>query len=214
MPSIVVFASGSGTNFQAVIDAARSGFIPARMAGLITDRKDIRAIDRAREADIPVRVIPPGEHSGREAFADALLEALAAWEPDLIVLAGYLRKIPPAVIRRYPGRIINIHPALLPDYGGEGFYGMRVHRAVIEAGDEVSGCTVHRVTENYDEGPILEQITVPVHPGDRPEDLAARVLEQEHKLLPRVIRRLLDPSSPDSLDPAGPGGGAQPESQS
>ncbi|MDZ7772094.1 MAG: phosphoribosylglycinamide formyltransferase [Balneolaceae bacterium] len=192
MPSIVVFASGSGSNFQAVIDAARSGRIPASVAGLITDREGIRAIERAREAGIPVRVIPPGEQPGRQNFAGALLDALNTWKPDLVVLAGYLRRIPPSVIRRYPGRIINIHPALLPDFGGEGFYGMRVHRAVLEAGRETSGCTVHRVTENYDEGPILEQVTVPVHPCDTPETLAARVLEKEHELLPRVIRNLLE----------------------
>lgn len=191
MNHLVVFASGSGTNFQAIIDAVQAGRIPAALSGLITDRDGIGAIERAEKNSIPVRVLPPPASVEEEDYVRELLEQLRGWEPDLIVLAGYLRKIPREVVSAYEGRIINIHPALLPRYGGEGYYGMRVHRAVIENGDEESGCTVHLVNEKYDEGPVIAREKVPVRSSDTPEDLAARVLEKEHELLPRVIRRML-----------------------
>lgn len=191
MKHIVVFASGSGTNFQAIIDAVQSGQLQAEISGLITDRNEIEALERARSNDIDTRILPPSEFASPPEYRNAMLQQLERWEPDLIVLAGYLRKVPDAVLDRYPGRIINIHPALLPRYGGKGFYGLRVHRAVLENGDRESGCTVHIVTPEYDRGPILAQEHVPVEPDDTPESLAARVLEQEHRLLPQVIRDLL-----------------------
>lgn len=191
MNHLVVFASGSGTNFQAIIDAVQAGRVPAGISGLIADRGEIGAIERAEKNNIPVRVLPPPASVEEEGYVRKLLDQLRRWEPDLIVLAGYLRRIPREVVSAYEGRIINIHPALLPRYGGEGYYGMRVHRAVIENGDAESGCTVHLVNEKYDEGPVIDREKVPVHPSDTPEDLAARVLEKEHELLPRVIRRML-----------------------
>lgn len=198
LKKIVVFASGSGTNFQALIDEAQSGRIEARIAGLITDRGEIGAIRRAENHGIPVRVLSPGELEKNSRFAEALLKVLRGWDPDLIVLAGYLRKIPPAVISAYRGSIINIHPALLPDYGGEGFHGMNVHRAVIENRETRSGCSVHHVTEQYDEGEVIDREAVPVRPGDTPESLAERVLEKEHELLPRVVARLLEEQNSNS----------------
>jgi phosphoribosylglycinamide formyltransferase 1 len=185
---LVVLASGSGSNFQAIIDAIAQGDVKAHIAGLIAGKPGIGAVEKARKYDIPVVVLdnPPGpDHSRR------LLDYLNRWNPDLIILAGYLRKIPDDVVEAYKNRIINIHPSLLPRYGGKGFYGEHVHRAVLEAGDTESGCTVHYVNELYDEGDIIRQVTVPVLAEDTPETLAKRVLAEEHKLLPSVIAELL-----------------------
>ncbi|MGM0506938.1 MAG: phosphoribosylglycinamide formyltransferase [Bacteroidota bacterium] len=191
MKTIVVFASGSGSNFQAVLDAAERGDIPARIVGLVAQREGIGAIDRAHRHGVPVSVLNPARFPDRSLFEKALMEQLDSWSPDLIVLAGYLVKVPSAVIARWNGKIINIHPSLLPDFGGKGFYGSRVHEAVLADGRTESGCTVHLVTEEFDKGPILGQRRVPVQPDDTPETLAARVLKEEHQLLPDVIRKLL-----------------------
>lgn len=187
----MVFASGSGTNFQAIIDAVNTGQINARINGLISNRDDNKALERARKHDIEARTIRPADFENHTAYTEALLEILKQWQTDLIVLAGYLLKIPAPVIRAYENRIINIHPSLLPKYGGKGFFGEKVHRAVLESGDTETGCTVHIVTEKYDDGPILAQERVPVHASDTPRKLAARVLEKEHKLLPAVITSLI-----------------------
>lgn len=189
--NIVVFASGSGSNFQAIIDAVEANNIDADITGLITSKTNIPAIDRALNAGIPFRAILPSQYSDSTAFGLAILDVLEEWKPDLIVLAGYMIKVPNNVTHRYRGRIINIHPALLPKYGGKGYYGERVHRAVLEAGEQESGCTVHYVDENYDRGPIIAQKKVPVLPGDTPQTLAERVLNEEHQLLPQVIQQLL-----------------------
>jgi len=191
LKKIVVFASGSGTNFQAIIDTVVQKSIHAEITGLITDNPDAAAIKRAQKNGIPFRVLRSADYNDYQAYTFGLLNQLNEWKPDLIVLAGYLKKIPVEVIRLYENRIINIHPALLPKYGGKGFYGMNVHRAVIAAGEKESGCTVHIVTEEYDKGPILAQMKVPVKKDDRPETLQQRILKQEHRLLPQVINKLL-----------------------
>lgn len=191
MKQLVFFASGSGTNFQSVIDAVETGRIEARIAGLITNNPDAGAIQRARNHDIPVRVLAPASFEGRGAYESELLQTLERWQPDLIVLAGYLLKIPRPVLRAYPQRIINIHPSLLPKFGGKGFYGKRVHQAVLEAGEDTSGCSVHIVDEEYDRGPVLAHRTVPVKASDTADSLAQRVLKQEHELLPEVIQNYL-----------------------
>ena len=187
MHNLVFFASGSGTNFQSVIDAINSDRIKARITGLITDRSEAGALDRAETFGIPTHVLDPKQPNAET----SLLDLLSDLEPDLIILAGYLRKIPDNIIERYRGRIINIHPSLLPKYGGKGFYGMRVHRAVIENGETVSGCTVHFVDEIYDNGSIIEQVKVPVDKYDTPDSLAKKILNEEHKLLPRTIKQLI-----------------------
>ncbi len=156
----------------------------ARIAGLVVNRKEAGVIERAEKNDIPVFYYPDDND-------ELLNKQLQDWNTDLIVLAGYLKMIPKSTIRLYPEQIINIHPSLLPKYGGKGFYGMRVHEAVIQNQDTESGCTVHFVNEVYDEGPIIEQTRVQVLKDDTPEKLAARVLEQEHKLLPQVIKTLI-----------------------
>lgn len=186
---LVIFASGSGSNFQAIIDAVESGYITAEIAGLVSNKEEIGAIERAKSHNIPVAVISDSDY---KQFTSRLKEQLSEWKPDLIVLAGFLKKIPDEIVNLYRNKIINIHPALLPKHGGKGFYGLRVHRAVLEAGDQKSGCTVHYVNENYDEGDIIRQVKVPVHQTDTPEELANRVLKAEHKLLPSVIKQIIN----------------------
>lgn len=187
--NLVIFASGSGSNFLSIINAIKNGALTATITGLITDNPNAGAIGHARDNHIPVSILPKGDSNS---FSAAILEALDRWKPDLIILAGFLRKIPDTVVELFPSRIINIHPALLPKYGGKGFYGLTVHRAVLEAGEQYSGCTVHFVNNEYDKGDIIARVEVPVLPDDTPEKLAARVLEQEHRLLPKIISQLIN----------------------
>ncbi|MEX0771356.1 MAG: phosphoribosylglycinamide formyltransferase [Balneolaceae bacterium] len=194
MNTIVVFASGSGSNFQAIIDAIENETLDAQIAGLISSKKQIQAIQRAKKSGIPVRVINPSDYRNPEEFGIALLRQLHLWNPFLIVLAGYTVKVPDQVISEYRNQIINIHPSLLPKFGGRGYFGKKVHKAVLEAGEKISGCSVHFVDENYDEGPIIAQRQVPVLEEDTPDSLAERILDEEHKLLPEVIARLLSES--------------------
>lgn len=195
---LAVFASGGGSNLQALIDRfnrAPSGESPLlRVALVISDRADAGALQRARAAGIEAMHIQvsgrPADLSTRE-----MLAALDSADIDLIALAGYLRLVPAAILKRYSDRVINIHPALLPRFGGKGMYGLNVHRAVLAAGEQISGATVHYVNENYDEGQIIAQRVVPVLAGDTPEALAQRVLAVEHVLFPdaleQVARRIL-----------------------
>jgi formyltetrahydrofolate-dependent phosphoribosylglycinamide formyltransferase len=178
---IAVCVSGGGSNLEALIRSLR-GFEQARLVVVISNREGVGALAKARAADLPTAVLAdPGD-------AGEWLGLLRQYEVDLIVLAGYLKLVPPEVISAYRDRIINIHPALLPAFGGPGMYGLRVHQAVLASGARVSGCTVHLVDEVYDRGAILSQALVPVLPGDSAEALAARVLEAEHRLLPTVVR--------------------------
>jgi phosphoribosylglycinamide formyltransferase 1 len=194
---LAVLASGGGSNLQALIDRFnRPGSAsPLRVALVISDRQHAGALVRARAAGIEAMHIQvagrPADLSTRE-----MLAALDSADIDLIALAGYLRLVPSAVIKRYSGRILNIHPALLPRFGGKGMYGLHVHRAVLEAGEPMSGATVHLVDDNYDEGGIVAQQVVPVLPDDTPDTLAARVLAVEHVIFPaaleQVARRIAD----------------------
>lgn len=184
MPSrLAVLASGRGSNLQAIIDhfetLARERV--ARVVLVASNRVDSPALIRAATSSIDIASFDAGD-DGSE-----LLELLRKFRIDLVVLAGYLKRIPSKVISEYGGRIINIHPALLPDFGGEGMYGARVHEAVIASGAKESGVTVHVVDDDYDRGPIIAQWRVPVEPSDTPESLAARVLSVEHLVYPRVV---------------------------
>lgn len=190
MKHIVVFASGSGTNFQSIIDAVQRGDISAQISGLISNRDNIGAIERAEKNGIPSKVIDPNILSEKQ-FTEQLLSQLEEWNADLIALAGYLKRIPSSVIKKYENRILNIHPSLLPKYGGKGFFGLNVHRAVLEAGEEESGCSVHVVTEEFDEGPVVARAKIKVQPNDSPELLAKRILTEEHKLYPKAIQKHL-----------------------
>ena len=183
---LVVFVSGSGTNLQALLDRfPGSADDPARVRRVVASRPGIGAIVRAEKAGVPWSVLPAGLDA--DAMAEAMLAELATAEADLLVLAGFLKLIPEPVVRAYRGRILNIHPALLPAFGGSGMYGRRVHEAVLESGARISGATVHIVDEVYDHGPIVAQWPVPVLEGDDAETLAARVLAVEHRLLPDVV---------------------------
>ncbi|HEX9564358.1 MAG TPA: phosphoribosylglycinamide formyltransferase [Gemmatimonadaceae bacterium] len=183
MKRVAVLASGSGTNLQAILDhlASRGKAAAARVVLVASDWADARALTRASEAGVPTAVL---DREGRTA---GLLPLLARHEVDLIVLAGYLRLVPRNVTTAWRGRILNVHPALLPAFGGHGMYGMRVHESVLARGARVSGVTVHFVDERFDEGPIIAQWPVRVFPDDTPAQLAARVLEAEHALLPHVV---------------------------
>lgn len=185
---IAVFASGRGSNLRALIDHFRDRPV-AEIALVISDRADSGALALARDAGIPAHHIPVQSRPIAAVTADTL-DALDAAGTDLMALAGYVRLIHADVIRRFSHRILNIHPALLPAFGGKGMYGNRVHEAVLEAGCRVTGPTVHFVNERYDEGRILAQWPVPVLDGDTVESLAARVLRVEHALYPAAVEWL------------------------
>lgn len=187
---VAVLASGGGTNLQALIDRFNAGASDAARVELVVgSRAGIGALGRAERAGIPALVLD-ARALGTDAFRDGLADALETHRIDLVVLAGWLQLVPAEVVARYHGRMLNVHPALLPAFGGKGMYGMRVHQAVIASGVRVSGATVHLVDERYDEGAILAQWPVPVLPGDTPEMLAARVLAVEHRILPLAIEAL------------------------
>jgi len=189
--SVAVFASGAGTNLQALIDAFRAGGIAGRIGALISNNSKAYALTRASQAGIDNYHISAKVFPDPGVFLEKISNVLSTHAINLIVLAGYMKLLPIEIIKRYRSRIINIHPALLPKYGGQGMYGINVHKAVIEAGDTISGATVHFVDEIYDHGAILIQRTVPVLPGDDPESLAARVLEVEHRILPQAVGMFL-----------------------
>ena len=187
MKQVAVLASGRGSNFQALIDAAGSGYFPASIARLITDTPDAFAIRRAKDAGIPVTVLDFASYRGKEEYEGALLGEMEECDPDLFVLAGYMRILPSAVVRVFPGRIINIHPALLPS-----FPGLHGPRQAVEYGVKVAGCTVHFVDEGTDTGPIIIQRCVPVEEEDGEESLAARILVEEHRVLAEAVRLFLE----------------------
>ena len=183
---IAVFAYGGGSNLQAILDHFDSlgPSAPGQVKLVVSNRENSGALQRAQTRRIAQYFVEP---VGGPDWPSALLAPLGACHIDLIVLAGYLRKIPPEVIRKYENRIVNVHPALLPKFGGKGMYGRHVHQAVIDAGEKISGVTVHLVTQEYDSGPILAQWPVAVLSTDDAESLAHRVLVAEHALYPRVV---------------------------
>lgn len=185
---IAVLASGGGTNLQALLDALGPDD-PARVARVVSDRADAGALRRAEQAGIATAVLPD------PADPAAILEAVA--DAELVVLAGYLKLVPPPVVARFPWRMVNIHPALLPAFGGPGMYGRRVHDAVLASGARISGATVHYADETYDRGPIIAQWPVPVLADDDAASLAERILAVEHALLPRVVVTLAALGLPD-----------------
>ena len=186
-----MLVSGGGSNLQARLDAIDSGKLDSvRVELVISSNREAYALKRAESRGIPTMVIDAHDWPGPRERDDKLLEVLNELNPDLIVLAGYMKILPESIVGRFPRKIINIHPSLIPQFCGEGFYGMRVHRAVLEAGETTSGATVHYVDEGVDTGEVLLQEQVPVLKGDTPESLAARVLETEHRILPEVINRL------------------------
>ncbi len=189
MLRVTVLVSGGGTNLQAILDAVDSGKIRnAQVVSVISNNPKAYALERAKKHGIPAVCISPKAYESREAFHEGLLAAIDEAEPDLVVLAGCLVVIPPCVIRKYRGRMINIHPSLIPSFCGTGYYGLKVHEEALKRGVKVTGATVHMVDEGTDTGPILLQKAVEVQKGDTPEILQRRVMEQaEWVILPRAI---------------------------
>lgn len=189
MLRVVVMVSGGGTNLQAIIDAAETGRITnTEIAGVISNNRNAFALERAARHQIPAKCISPKDYTSREDFNKALLQEVQEFEPDLIVLAGFLVVIPPAMIEAYRNRMINIHPSLIPAFCGTGYYGLKVHEAALARGVKVAGATVHFVDEGTDTGPILLQKAVKVKDGDTAEVLQRRVMEEaEWQILPAAI---------------------------
>jgi phosphoribosylglycinamide formyltransferase 1 len=180
---VVVLISGSGSNLQALIDSIAHDGNPARIAAVISNRADAYGLTRAQNAGIATAVLDHKQFDGREAFDAALVEAIDAHQPDLVVLAGFMRILSPGFVQHYAGRLLNIHPSLLPKYKG-----LHTHQRALEAGDSEHGCSVHFVTEELDGGPLVVQAVVPVLADDSAESLAQRVHLQEHRIYPLAVR--------------------------
>ncbi len=189
MLKLVVCVSGGGTNLQAILDAIESGVITnAEVAAVVSNNANARALERAKQHGIPGILLRPGDYPDRAAFDRAFTEEMCRLAPDLIVLAGFLVRIPGEMVERFPDRIVNIHPSLIPSFCGVGYYGLKVHEKVLERGAKVTGATVHFVNEGMDEGPIIAQKAVEVQEDDTPQSLQKRVMEQaEWILLPQAI---------------------------
>jgi phosphoribosylglycinamide formyltransferase-1 len=181
--NVVVLISGSGSNLQALIDSITQDGNPARIAAVISNRADAYGLARAQNAGIQTLVLDHKQFDGREAFDAALVEAIDGFDPQLVVLAGFMRILTPGFVSHYTGRLLNIHPSLLPKYKG-----LHTHQRALEAGDGEHGCSVHFVTEELDGGPLVVQAVVPVESGDTPESLAQRVHIQEHHIYPLAMR--------------------------
>jgi len=182
-----VFASGGGTNFQALLDRKAAGDLHADFALVVGNNSNALAFDRARENGIKTLHIAPSHFADEDSYSKQLSAVLKEAGTELIILAGYMKKLPSPIVREYRNKIINIHPALLPAFGGKGMYGMNVHRAVLEYGAKITGVTVHFVDEEYDHGPVIMQETVPVMDDDDEDTLAARVLKAEHNTYWRAV---------------------------
>ena len=190
---ISVLVSGGGTNLQALIDSISCGSLKGvEIALVISSREGAFALERAKRAGIKTAVVAGGLSVSEAALAEELVKNLEEAGTELIVLAGYMRILHPLIIKKYPRRIINIHPSLIPRHCGKGFYGSKVHEAVIRAGDRVSGATVHFVDEGVDTGEIILQREVPVESGESPKTLAAKVLAAEHEILPEAVRMIFE----------------------
>lgn len=191
MKNIVILISGAGSNMAAIVDAAAherwGARFGARVAAVVSNKADARGLEFATAQGLATAVVAHGDFASREAFDAALAARIDAHDPALVVLAGFMRILTPVFVTRYAGRLLNIHPSLLP-----AFPGLHTHRRAIEAGCKVAGVTVHQVTAELDHGPILDQAVVPVLPGDTAETLASRVLTQEHLLYPRAIAGWLE----------------------
>lgn len=181
--NVVVLISGSGSNLQALIDSVTHDGNPARIGAVISNRADAYGLQRAQQAGIATRVLDHKNYDGREAFDAALIEAIDAHQPDLVVLAGFMRILSSGFVKHYSGRLINIHPSLLPRHKG-----LHTHQRALEAGDTEHGCSVHFVTEELDGGPLVVQAVLPVMADDTAESLASRVHQQEHSIYPLAVR--------------------------
>jgi phosphoribosylglycinamide formyltransferase-1 len=184
-------ASHGGSNVQAIIDACRAGVLDAEPCVVISNNSEAQVLERARNLGVATWHLSSHTHPSPDALDSAILETLLSHDVNLVALAGYMRKLGPRTLAHFRGRVLNIHPALLPKFGGTGMYGKRIHEAVLAAGERETGVTIHLVTEEYDQGPILAQRRVPVMPDDTADSLAARVLEVEHQLYPETLQRIV-----------------------
>ena len=189
MLKVVVCVSGGGTNLQAIIDSIADGRITnTEIIGVISNNYGVKSLERAEKAGIPAFVLSPKDYSERSEFNKAFLDKVKELNPDLVVLAGFLVRIPEEFVKEYSNRIVNIHPSLIPSFCGVGYYGLKVHEKALERGVKITGATVHFVNEGMDEGPIIAQKPVAVEDGDTPETLQRRVMEQaEWVILPKAI---------------------------
>ncbi|ATF91516.1 Phosphoribosylglycinamide formyltransferase [Cedecea neteri] len=187
MKHIVVLISGNGSNLQAIIDACQQKKINGTISAVFSNKADAFGLERAREAGIPTHALAASEFASREAFDRQLMQEIDAYAPDVVVLAGYMRILSPAFVARYSGRLLNIHPSLLPKYPG-----LHTHRQVLENGDEEHGTSVHFVTDELDGGPVILQAKVPVFEGDDEDEITARVQHQEHAIYPLVVSWFID----------------------
>ena len=187
MKNIVVLISGNGSNLQAIIDACKQKKINGTIRAVFSNKADAFGLERAREANIPAHALLASQFASREAFDRELMQEIDAYAPDIVVLAGYMRILSPDFVAHYAGRLINIHPSLLPKYPG-----LHTHRQVLENGDDVHGTTVHFVTDELDGGPVILQAQVPVFEGDTEEDVTARGQTQEHAIYPLVVSWFVD----------------------
>ncbi|MBI6547936.1 phosphoribosylglycinamide formyltransferase [Xenorhabdus lircayensis] len=187
MKKIVVLVSGNGSNLQSIIDACRQNRINGRISAVFSNNADAYGLQRAEQADISAHFINPKVYADRTSYDIALLKAIDQYQPDLVVLAGYMRILSPDFVQHYHGRLLNIHPSLLPKYPG-----LHTHRKAIENGDKEHGTSVHFVTEELDGGPIILQAKVPIFEEDKEEDVIRRIQTQEHNIYPLVIGWLLD----------------------
>lgn len=189
---VSVLVSGGGSNLQAIIDRMVDGSLPIEIVRVISNIPDVYALTRAAQHNIPTKVISHKDYADVNAFSTAILEELLKAETDIVCLAGFLRILSPEVPLAFPQRMLNIHPALLPSFGGKGMYGHFVHQAVLASGAQYSGATVHFVTEETDVGPIILQRSVPVLPDDDEDSLAERVLQVEHEIYPQALQKVAE----------------------
>ncbi|WP_449554608.1 phosphoribosylglycinamide formyltransferase [Lelliottia amnigena] len=187
MKNIVVLISGNGSNLQAIIDACKQKQINGTLRAVFSNKADAFGLERAREAHIPAHALEAFQFASREAFDRELVQEIDAYAPDVVVLAGYMRILSPAFVAHYSGRLLNIHPSLLPKYPG-----LHTHRQVLENGDEEHGTSVHFVTDELDGGPVILQAKVPVFDGDNEDDITDRVQAQEHAIYPLVVSWFVD----------------------
>ncbi|MEQ8288740.1 MAG: phosphoribosylglycinamide formyltransferase [Gammaproteobacteria bacterium] len=194
MKNLGILVSGRGSNMRAIIDACESGRVAAEVVLVISNNADSLALQTAQEKHIATVHLSSRTHPDARELDKAMLRALQDAEVELVVLAGFMKKIGPLTLKNYKGRIINIHPSLLPDYGGKGMFGIHVHEAVLENKEQQTGVTIHLVDGEYDQGAILAQQTVPVKKGDDASTLASRVLQVEHRLYVETIQKIIDGS--------------------
>ena len=188
---LVVLASGAGTLFSAIAAACESKKLSAKVLCLISDKPSAPVVEKALKRNIPAKIFQPKDYSSFEKWDKALYNLLQEYQPDWVALAGFLKKIGPAVLKAYEGRMVNIHPSLLPRHGGKGMYGRYVHEAVIQAGDKTTGAVVHLVSKEYDKGRVLDQIKISVSPKDTADSLEAKVKQKEKEFYVSVLQKLI-----------------------